>query len=334
MRPPYLAVSLVAAILLALVLPRALVASQSLNFTGHSVEVGEWLPLSFTVAKGETYVAILTPHDDDADLYFYDPDGNEIGRGVKVGTAQDSVTWTSDRNGTAVAWVHGAGEAPTSFVVSIDGPPSLAYSEVATIQTVANSQVAAANAAYALRSGMRVGLQAGHWRRHEATSSIRNNTGSSGGGFTEEQVTLSIARLTASRLSDLGYKVDVLPTVIPRGYEADVVISIHTDGGPASRRGFFADRAVRSLIPTVDDRLVRLLNQEHAAATGIPHVYYGGTVGTKYYYGYGLVAPRTPMALIETGFLTNAVDRAIIAHQPDRVAAGLTRALDRFLTDR
>jgi hypothetical protein len=178
-----------------------------------------------------------------------------------------------------------------------------------------------------------VGLQAGHWRRWEAPYPFNTHTGSQGGGKTEDEVNLTIARLAAQRLEAAGFRVEILPTLIPQGYRAAVVVSIHADGGPPDRRGFFADRPARSAQAAAEARLVALLNEEYARATGIPYVY-RGTPGTRYYYGYTLVDPSTPMALIETGFLTSATDRAIIVDRPDRAAQGIAQAIQRFLTER
>ncbi len=176
----------------------------------------------------------------------------------------------------------------------------------------------------------RVGLQVGHWQRWQAPYPINTHAGSSGGGKTEDEVNLAIARQAAQILEGYGYAVDVLPAVIPKGYQADVVVAIHADGGPSDRRGFFADRPARSTAAARDDTLVELLTAEYAAATGIPNVF-RGTRATRYYYGYKAVATGTPMALIETGFLTNATDRRVIVNRPDLAATGIARGIQRFL---
>ena len=48
----------------------------------------------------------------------------------------------------------------------------------------------------------------------------------------------------------------------------------------------------------------------------------------RYYYA---VAPSTPAAIIETGFVTSPDDRALLAGEPDRAAAGVAAGLLGFL---
>ena len=176
----------------------------------------------------------------------------------------------------------------------------------------------------------RIGLQVGHWRNWEAPAPFNNNSGSSGGGKTEAEVNLAMAQATAALLRERGYIVDVLPTWFTAGYRADAFVAIHCDGGVSSKRGFFADRPASSATAARDARLVQLINEEHAAATGIPYVY-RGTANTRYYYGFTRLQSQTPRAIVETGFLTNAEDRAVLIDQPQVVAEGLARALTRFL---
>ncbi|MBI2864074.1 MAG: N-acetylmuramoyl-L-alanine amidase [Chloroflexi bacterium] len=181
-------------------------------------------------------------------------------------------------------------------------------------------------------AGKRVGLQAGHWRYQESPPPLNAQTGTSGGGKTEPEVTLDIAQRTAKILEDKGYAVDILPAWFPKGYSADAVVAIHADGAAnPEARGFFADRYSRSAIPEADDRFMTIMDEEYAAATGLPFKY-RSTDGSRYYYGYTLVRVKTPMALIETGFLTNEVDRQIIVDDPDRSAQGIAAGIDRFLT--
>ena len=177
----------------------------------------------------------------------------------------------------------------------------------------------------------RVGLQVGHWRNWEASYPFNQQDGSSWNGHSEAEINLAIAEQTASYLRPRGYQVDLLPARMPSDYRADVVVAIHADGGPSSRRGFFADRpAEESAVTGQEDRLVRLLNDEYAKATGLLHVY-RGTAGTLYYYAYYSVAQGVPIAIIETGFLTNAEDRGVIVSRPDLAGKGIGRAIELFL---
>ncbi|MDA8219569.1 MAG: N-acetylmuramoyl-L-alanine amidase [Dehalococcoidales bacterium] len=179
-------------------------------------------------------------------------------------------------------------------------------------------------------NGQRIGLQVGHWLNQYAPAPFNTHTGASGGGKTEAEVNLAMAKATAAILEQQGYVVDVLPTWFTAGYHADTFVAIHCDGGVSSRRGFFAEAPASSSTKQKDLELVALLNDEHAKATGIPYVY-RGTANSRYYYGFDRVDKTTPRALIETGFLSNATDRDILVNHTDQVAQGLAQAIMKFL---
>lgn len=179
----------------------------------------------------------------------------------------------------------------------------------------------------------KVGLQVGHWRREEAAYPFNTASGASGGGFTEAEVNLITAKSAARHLSSRGVRVDLLPTVIPKGYQADAVVAIHADGGPSDRRGFFVDRPARSIVANLEARLSNAIVKEYAAAVNIPYIF-RGTPNSRYYYGYYSVQPSTPMVLIETGFLSNAEDRAILTNRSDDTGAAIAEGIMNFLNSR
>ena len=176
----------------------------------------------------------------------------------------------------------------------------------------------------------KIGLQAGHWRAHEAPWPINTHTGSSGRGKTEAEVNLPIAEAAAQVLREAGHAVDVLPAVIPKGYRADLVVAIHADGGPSSRRGFFVDSSARQATAGAEAKLSRSLVEAYKVV-GIPYVF-RGTSASRYYYGYYSVDARTPMVLIETGFLTNPVDQTILIDRPDVVGGAIARGILDYLS--
>jgi hypothetical protein len=272
------------------------------------VMADDWVSFQFDAVRGTQYEIVLRPFDYDADLYLF-RGGERLGMSLSAGVAVDRVVWRADASGPVTAWVHGLGAAGgTSFELvasAVDGGPA-----------------------------RRVGLQVGHWRNWEASAPLNRNSGSSGGGMTEAEVNLAIARLTAESLRAMGYVVDILPTVIPRGYKADAVVAIHADGASSgSRRGFFTDKPARAPVGSPEDALRKAIDQEYAAATGLSYVY-RSTVNTRYYYGYSAVAAKSPMVIIETGFLTSPADREVIVKRPELSARGIANGVDRFLRGR
>ncbi len=186
----------------------------------------------------------------------------------------------------------------------------------------------------------RVGIQAGHWRMAEVPDELRRlagQTGTSAGGFAEWQVNLDIANRVASILRDDGIAADVIPATVPEGYLADAFLALHADGDlSGTRRGFKAAHGTRR--GPYEPQLVRTLVEEYGRVTGLPS---NGEVSRNMtgYYAFGWsrlrssVAPHTPAAILEMGYLTNPDDRAFLTGQADRVAGGIARGLRRFLDD-
>ena len=185
----------------------------------------------------------------------------------------------------------------------------------------------------------RVGLQAGHWRVHEAPEELRQlGPGTSGGGKAEWEVNLDVAERTATLLRGAGVEVDVLPVYLPERYRAHAFISLHADGDVSgSLNGFKIARPVFSAIPETDERLVATLNDAYERATGMPRDDWHISRRMTGYYAFNsrrychAIAPGVPAAIVEMGFLTNAGDRLLLIGNPDPVARGIADGILRFL---
>ena len=204
------------------------------------------------------------------------------------------------------------------------------------VRTAAMGMGATAATAPADRT-LRIALQAGHWRSHEAPDElarIRSN-GTQGGGVHEWQVTLEIAQRAATLLEARGYEVEVLPATIPPGYRADLFIAIHADGFHSpSASGFSVAPPRRDASGRAGD-FAEVLAASYGEATALRH-----RVATRRMQGYyafnsrryrHALHPSTPAVIIETGFLTSPRDREVIVNAPDRSALGIATAVERFL---
>ena len=184
---------------------------------------------------------------------------------------------------------------------------------------------------------VRIALQVGHWRAHEAPrelSGLRRN-GTSWNGTHEREFNLVIVRRTAAMLEELGYVVDILPAVVPPGYRAHLFIAIHADASnDPGARGYRVSAPRRDATGRAQD-FVDLLHQTYGAATGIRRLR-DTTRRMRNYYAFNFrryehaLHPMTIAVIIETGFLTNAGDRAVIMGQPERVARGIVDAITAF----
>lgn len=184
----------------------------------------------------------------------------------------------------------------------------------------------------------RVGIQAGHWRVEEAPSEfphLRTSTGGSSGDVKEVDVTVDVARRVADLLRGRGIVADLIPATVPPSYVADAFVAIHADADDTeTARGFKIARGTyRS---PYDERLVRSLTERYAAETGLPVDPHVTSDMTDYYafawfrYEHAL-APHTPAAIVELGFVSHPDDRALLTEQPDVVARAVASGILSFL---
>jgi len=168
-----------------------------------------------------------------------------------------------------------------------------------------------------------VGLIAGHWQSDSGAVCPD--------GLEEVDLNLAIARQVADILRKQGFRVEVLPEYSPKleGYRASVFLSIHCDSCVGGMSGFKIARMTHSSVPEMEDRLVSSLYQHYAEATGLqPHLN-TITEDMRQYHALRRIAPETPGAIIECGFMGG--DRHLLTQEQDRVAVGIANGLVAFL---
>jgi len=187
----------------------------------------------------------------------------------------------------------------------------------------------------------KVGLQVGHWKNEELPEELTRligNTGTTGGGYTEVEVNLEIAQLVAKHLEAEGIHVDILPATVPVDYWADAFIAIHADGSTDRSASGFKIAAPRRDLTGKTQSLVTYLELAYESATLLekdPNI----TRNMRGYYAFSwwrydhAVDPMTTAAIVETGFLTNAADRRIIAVTPEVPAKAIAQGILNYLTE-
>ncbi|MEV7599201.1 N-acetylmuramoyl-L-alanine amidase [Kitasatospora sp. NPDC089797] len=175
-------------------------------------------------------------------------------------------------------------------------------------------------------------------------------------GYTEADYTLDVTRRARALLTARGAKVVLVqdgdrpwgPCVDERARagadaHADVALSVHGDGGPASGSGFHvimpakvvAGKADNSAIVGPSHRLGLLLRDRFHAATGEPYADYIADEGldTRSDLG-GLNLSTVPKVFIECGNMRNSADarRMTDPQWRQQAAQGISDALAAFLT--
>jgi hypothetical protein len=187
----------------------------------------------------------------------------------------------------------------------------------------------------------RVGIQVGHWKTEELPDELarfRTSTGAYVAGITELEVNLAVAERVEALLEAQGILVDLLPSTVPIGYQADAFISIHADGSAGTGASGFKMATPWRTSPA-SGQLYDALMAEYGAGTGLREDS-AVTVNMRGYYAFNYrrhrhaIAKTTPAVIVELGFLTNAGDRAFLLGQPDVPAQAIANGVLRYLSER
>jgi N-acetylmuramoyl-L-alanine amidase len=167
-----------------------------------------------------------------------------------------------------------------------------------------------------------IGLVAGHWQ---------NDSGAvCPDGLQEVEITLDVARRTANLLRRQGYEVLVLPEYAAQldGFRAEAFLAIHADSC-VELSGFKIARMTQAEEPAEEELLVQMLEAAYAEATGLQPHPDTITDDMLQYHALRRIAPETPGAIIEIGFMGG--DRYLLTEEPERVAVGIANGLMAFL---
>lgn len=174
--------------------------------------------------------------------------------------------------------------------------------------------------------GKRIGILAGHHGPQNDPGAVCED------GLREVDINLAVAERVVAALREQGYDVDLLEEFdeLLDDYRADAFVSIHADSCDIEQAsGFKVAHAWDSAIPDIEDRLVECLYQEYEAATGLRRHESSITPAMHGYHAFRQIAPETPAAIIELGFML--ADRPTLTDDPDLPAQGIVNALLCFL---
>lgn len=174
-------------------------------------------------------------------------------------------------------------------------------------------------------AGRQIGIVAGH---------SGNDAGAvCPDGLTEAQVNMAVAEAVVRELRARGATVDLLAEFDERlpGYRGDAFVSIHADSCAVELSGYkVASLATNEPATGAESgRLADCLWRAYGDATGLARHPDTITYDMSRYHAFREIAPTTPAAIIEIGFLK--ADRELLTRHPDRVAAGIVAGITCFL---
>lgn len=187
---------------------------------------------------------------------------------------------------------------------------------------------------------IRIALQAGHWQAEDVPEELKKlrKNGAYSNGYAEWEVNLAIALRTEEAILSWypDFEVDVLPTTIPPAYYADIFIAIHADDNNDSRVSGFKIAAPWMDLTGKAKTFANILEKTYAESTSLP-LDPNVTHNMRGYYAFNWrrythsLHPMTMGVILESGFLSNARDRRVIAERPEIVAEGIVAALQEYL---
>ncbi len=188
------------------------------------------------------------------------------------------------------------------------------------ISGLLSTQSEGAGAVATAQKPMRIGIVSGHWGNGDDMGAVCPD------GTNEHDINLTITSLVRQKLEAQGYNIDLLQEFDPRleGYQAALLLSIHNDTCDViddQATGFKLATSSYSRDKNLTERLAACLHDRYAHATGLPYLSGNITINMTDYHAFRAIAPSTPAAIIETGFLN--LDRSLLVDHPDVVAEGV-----------
>jgi N-acetylmuramoyl-L-alanine amidase len=150
---------------------------------------------------------------------------------------------------------------------------------------------------------------------------------------TEAEINADIANRAAEMLRRDGMNVAILNEYDPliTNLDVDAMISLHVDSC-INASGYKAAYYLFSTIPDEDARLVRCIDTVYPAVTGLTKHANTITHNMTEYHAFRKVAPTTPAAILELGFLGG--DQTLLTEDAEVAAFGVADSIRCFLDNR
>jgi N-acetylmuramoyl-L-alanine amidase len=152
-------------------------------------------------------------------------------------------------------------------------------------------------------------------------------------GLTEVSINLQIAQEVVAELERQGIRVDLLEEFDDRlrGYMASALISIHTDSCIYPEASGFKVASLEGSTNPSNQLLVECLSSRYGSRTGLFFHANSITYDMTQYHAFNTIAPQTPGAIIEVGFML--ADRELLTEHTELLAQGIVEGITCFLEE-
>lgn len=180
---------------------------------------------------------------------------------------------------------------------------------------------------------LRIGIVSGHWGYDSGAVCYDGNGNVT---LTEAELNLKIATLVQQKLTQAGYRVDLLQEFDPRleGYTAVALVSIHNDSCEyidENATGFKIAAAMDTRDVNRAARLTGCLRDRYARTTNLKFHPGSITSDMREYHAFSEISDTTIAAIIETGFMN--LDREILTKNTDLIAEGIVQGIECFVNN-
>jgi len=180
---------------------------------------------------------------------------------------------------------------------------------------------------------LRIGIVSGHWG-YDAGAVCYDGNGDV--TLTEADLNLKIATLVQQKLTQAGYRVDLLQEFDSRleGYTAVALVSIHNDSCEyidENATGFKLSAAMDTRDANRAARLTSCMRDRYERATDLDFHPGSITSDMREYHAFAEIHDTTIAAIIETGFMN--LDRDILTQSPDLIAEGIVQGIECFVNN-
>lgn len=202
--------------------------------------------------------------------------------------------------------------------------------KLALVLTSQPEEVVAVSTSY---PQLRIGIVSGHWGYDSGAVCYDGNGDVT---LTEAELNLKIATLVQQKLTQAGYRVDLLQEFDSRleGYTAVALVSIHNDSCEyidENATGFKLSAAMDTRDVNRAARLTSCMRDRYGRTTNLNFHPGSITSDMREYHAFTEIQDTTIAAIIETGFMN--LDREILTQNTDLIAEGIVQGIECFVNN-